>query len=113
MKRWHKAVIAGGLAGSGMYALDSMVISKSKPHRYTMAIVPGAIAAVAAGIITYIVAPPGPGEAGLLELSGWSDSWDRYQAFPPSYVPRWTYVEGVNLPQIRLPDGAAGVMNTY
>jgi len=99
MKRIPKSVLIGSIFGVGTYAVDA-ALSRGD-HRFTLPLVPAFIAALASAGITYVVSRPDPGE-------GFNEDAMGYFTWPPSMLPKWTYIEGRNLPRVRMPDGTAG-----
>lgn len=104
MKRWAKVAIAGTVVGGAAYGIDAAISRKQDKHPYALALIPGVILGVATGLFTWILTRPEPGEDFPKELG--------YYDWPPGHLPSWTYVEGVNLPRIKMPPGTAGGMYT-
>lgn len=105
MQRWAKALLAGTVLGGAAYGIDAAVsVKMGHPRPWAMAAIPGVIAGASAGILTWLIARPAPGE-GFPEGLGYYD-------WPDQQQPYWTYVEGINLPRVSMPAGTAGGMFT-
>lgn len=109
MKRWQKTALLGTLAAGAAYGADALLSKNPDPaKRYGLAAVPAAIAGIAVAGTTWLLSRPDPGEGYPETLPAANVAGLGYYTWPPSCLPKWTYVQGWNAYTTQLPPGTAG-----